>query len=313
MRPMDTSPHDAPIVREFIEGPLPDGVLGALVDEGRRFATFLLDYGNADSLAWRPIVEVHRGFEVGVVLAGEQARSTMNGLVRLTRGQVWLHAMWEPHGARVPRLGTREVVVIFLPEFLGEERVGEVSWLTLFALPPAQRPQAAGERAQAQIAALGEAIAQEVQDQPRGCETAVRLDLLRILLILDRVRHHPDVGLGADSSPLGALPRVVPALQMVQSRLAPRVTLAEAATACGYSVTHFKRVFRQAMGVSFGRFCLRARLSHVANRLLTTELPEDAIAHEMGFADASHLHRSFVKHFGTTPGRYRKQALSLEP
>jgi AraC family transcriptional regulator len=94
---------------------------------------------------------------------------------------------------------------------------------------------------------------------------------------------------------------------VAQARHGVRLSLGDAAAACGFSVSHFKRVFRQAMGVSFGQFCLHARLALAANHLVTTELPEQLIAEEAGFGDASHLHHSFHKHFGTTPGRYRRR------
>jgi len=32
-----------------------------------------------------------------------------------------------------------------------------------------------------------------------------------------------------------------------------------------------------------------------------------AIAQQAGFADSSHMHRTFVNHYGCTPGEYRTQ------
>ncbi len=61
------------------------------------------------------------------------------------------------------------------------------------------------------------------------------------------------------------------------------------------------------MGVTFGRFALRARLAFAAHRLLSTDLSVEAIAAEANFTDASHLHRHFVKHYGQTPRAYREQ------
>jgi transcriptional regulator GlxA family with amidase domain len=42
--------------------------------------------------------------------------------------------------------------------------------------------------------------------------------------------------------------------------------------------------------------------------LLTSNLPIEAIARKAGFVDASHFHRTFVKHYGCTPRTYRARA-----
>jgi AraC-like DNA-binding protein len=43
---------------------------------------------------------------------------------------------------------------------------------------------------------------------------------------------------------------------------------------------------------------------------MTSEMSAEAIAAEVGFADGSHLHRMFVRHYGCTPGQYRTQGQS---
>jgi AraC family transcriptional regulator len=66
------------------------------------------------------------------------------------------------------------------------------------------------------------------------------------------------------------------------------------------------------MGLSFSRFCLRARLAVAAHKLATTDLSTEDIATQMGFVDASHLHRAFARHYHCTPAVYRRRARSLE-
>jgi AraC-like DNA-binding protein len=61
------------------------------------------------------------------------------------------------------------------------------------------------------------------------------------------------------------------------------------------------------MGVTFGRFALRARLHQAAHLLLHTGIPIDTIAKDTGFADGSHLHRAFVRTYDCTPAQYRKR------
>jgi AraC-like DNA-binding protein/quercetin dioxygenase-like cupin family protein len=291
----------APVLRDFLDGSRPDGQDAWLVADARDCSAVVLTYRRVETL----VFEMHRGFEVGIVLSGKFERTAGSRPRRLRPGQVWLLPMWEPHGGRVVSPGTC-VAVLFLPAFLGEERIGDISWLSFFALPPEERPQAATPGMRREAVHIAHDIAHEIMEHPVGCETALRLAVLQLLLILYR-----GWGKAREQSrrmlpSTGMLPRILPALELVQARPGVRLSLGEAAASCALSVSHFKRVFRQAMGTSFGQFSLRARLALVANQLVTTAQSEQLIAEETGFSDASHLHHSFLKHFGTTPGRYRQ-------
>jgi AraC-like DNA-binding protein len=105
----------------------------------------------------------------------------------------------------------------------------------------------------------------------------------------------------------GVLEKIMPAVRLVQSHPTRRLSLREAAATCGLSVSQFGYLFRRLMGLSFGKFCMRARLAYVAQLLLTTDLPVEAIADAARFSDASHLHHAFVGVYGTTPARYRRE------
>jgi AraC-like DNA-binding protein len=251
---------------------------------------------NSAELGWAHHIEMHNGFEVGLVLSGLDDRISSR-----------THAMWEPHGGLVHAAGTKEVVLIFRPEFLGNEMIGDASWLSLFATEQSQRPQLGGE-ARRQALAIGAQMEQELATQSKGLETALRIHLMHLLLLLYRHWNTSRETRERTWTRMSNLPRVVPAIELVQSNPGSRITVRQAADACHFSLTHFKRIFRETMGVSFAAFCLRSRLAHVADRLLATDLPEEAIAHEMGFVDASHLHHHFVSYFGITPGRYRHGA-----
>ncbi len=87
-----------------------------------------------------PSFHIHRGFEVGVLLAGE-VEMHFDQFVMLCRpGDVWLSNAYEPHGPRLARGPHRNIVLVFVPDFLGHEMLGELPWPTLFAVAPEQRP-----------------------------------------------------------------------------------------------------------------------------------------------------------------------------
>jgi AraC-like DNA-binding protein len=252
-------------------------------------------------------IHVHREVEVGVVLSGEE-QIHFSEMVQICRpGDVWLCASWEPHGWLIDRPRVRNAVLIFQPEFVGEEMLGELPWLTLFAVSPDQRPRVSAPEVRRRALAIGQTLRQEIESQPPDWEALVRIELLHLLLLLKR-----EWG-GKRPAPSGhvrlsTLARVMPALALSHSQPWRRVSVAEAASACGLSSSHFQSLFRRAVGMSFGQFSLRARLSFAANRMLNTERSVAAIATEAGFADGSHLHRRFRQQYQRTPRQYRATA-----
>jgi AraC-like DNA-binding protein len=85
------------------------------------------------------------------------------------------------------------------------------------------------------------------------------------------------------------------------------ITTSDMAADLGLSVDQFGRRFAREMGSTFAKFGLRSRLHGVAYDLSHGDLPIKAIAADWGFADESHLHRVFLRHFACTPGAYRRQ------
>jgi len=259
-------------------------------------------------------IDVHEGLEVGFQLTGEEERQFQDFVTRCRPGDVWLCAMWEPHGWRVTAPATSNAVLIFLPEFLGDEMLGDIHWLDLFALPPRQRPWIASQQMRQQMLTLACDLREEIKERRRGWLPTVRVLLLRALLLLNRDREPPPPSQRlAKPASTHLLSSVMPAVNLVHLHPDRRISTDEAARACGLSRAQFNRVFRRAMAMSFGAFCLRARLALAAHLLLTTRLPIEDISGRAGFADGSHLHATFPRHYGDTPGRYRERARPLTP
>jgi len=255
--------------------------------------------------------DMHQAFEMGVLLSGEEERHFEDTVLTVRPGEIWLCGAWEPHGWRALAPGTQELVLQFLPEFLGEEMFEGISWLTLFSAAPDQRPVVTTHEMRGDILAIAHQVRREMRDRRRGWLASVRLHILRLLLTLSRDwEPHNQLGRG-QTVRTGNLGKIMPAVRLVHSHPARRLSLAEAAAACGFSVSQFSYIFRHLMGVSFGKFCTRARLAYVAQLLLSTGLPVEAIAEAAGFADASHLHHAFTQVYGSTPARYRTDGQRL--
>ena len=251
--------------------------------------------------------DMHQAFETGVLLTGEEDRHFEDTVIRMTPGDMWLCAAWEPHGWRATGPGTSELVLQFLPEFLGEEMFDGMSWLTVFAVPPDQRPHVSTPAMREQALSIAQELRREMQQHRRGWLATARLSILRLLLTVSR-DWEPRGGWGRQRAVRpGNLEKLMPAVRLVHSNPASRLTVTEAAAACGLSVSQFGYIFRHVMGMSFGQFRMRARLAYVAQLLLSTDRAVEIIAEQAGFADASHVHHAFAKVYGCTPARYRTE------
>lgn len=251
--------------------------------------------------------DMHHTFEVGVLIAGRQHRSFGEWRTTLRPGDVYLTPAWESHGWQTLLPGTRLLVLMFQPGFLGEAALGGASWLTLFARPPAERPRVRDDRARRQVLAIARDVIAEIREKRPGWLDAVRLGLLRLLLVVSRAEDLSLLSRSRYGKRTADLARVRPALDLARSLGPHRPTLRLAADACSLSPSQFAYIFRRTMGQSFGQFALRARLTHAADLLINTDLSLVAIAQRLGFVDPSHLHRRFTQVYRTTPARYREQ------
>jgi len=258
-------------------------------------------------------VSIHDGLEVGILLAGGIEVGIEHHIMLAAPADVWFIPMWEPHWWRATQRDNQHVVVVFLPEFLEEGVLRNRSWLDIFSCPPSQRPTVTTEQMRKTVVAIGWELHREVKERSPGWETAMRIGLSRLLFTISRdwqPRGLADRPLQADSHHLA---RIMPALNAAHAHPEDRITIPEAASACRLSPAQFGRVFRQTMGLSFGKYRLRTRLAFAAHLLLTTDGTMDGIAAQAGFVDGSHLHRHFLKHYAATPGRYREERRQRTP
>lgn len=100
-----------------------------------------------------------------------------------------------------------------------------------------------------------------------------------------------------------ALPawRLNAVVEYVEAHLDQDLTLAELAAVAGFSVSHFKPMFRAATGKPAHRFVLERRVERARWRLLQGNASVTEIALETGFAHASHLARCMRRLLGVSP------------
>jgi AraC-like DNA-binding protein len=92
----------------------------------------------------------------------------------------------------------------------------------------------------------------------------------------------------------------------VDAHLDRNIELESLAATAELSLFHFARTFKQSQGTTPHAFVLERRLAKARELLTATDLPLSEIALTVGFADQSHLARSFRQMTGVPPGQFRR-------
>lgn len=90
-------------------------------------------------------------------------------------------------------------------------------------------------------------------------------------------------------------------IDYIEAHLDTRLTLAELAQVAGYSVPHFKALFRATFTVPVHRYVVEKRVERAKLLLLQGRLPANRVALECGFAHASHMASWMKRTLGVTP------------
>lgn len=95
--------------------------------------------------------------------------------------------------------------------------------------------------------------------------------------------------------------------QCLDDEYAKGHTLARLASEVGVSRSLLAREFKTAFGTTVGGYLRCGRLIRAAEALATSPRPVSEVAVSCGFYDQSHFTAAFRRHFGITPGAYRRR------
>lgn len=101
---------------------------------------------------------------------------------------------------------------------------------------------------------------------------------------------------------------VVPAIDLISESVKKGVipSVESLANSCGMSVSHFRRVFRNIIGLAPKEYITKSLLNKAQKLLLTTDKSILEISMETGFQDISGFNRHFLSKTNMTPSEFRK-------
>ncbi len=100
--------------------------------------------------------------------------------------------------------------------------------------------------------------------------------------------------------------------ETVRRNIGTGLSVEELAFLCHMSVATFRRHFNRAFGMSPRAWLQRERLKLAAQALAARGASPKQIYREAGFATPSAFGRAFRRHFGQTPGEYRRRMSDTE-
>ncbi|CAI6085887.1 AraC family transcriptional regulator [Cohnella sp. JJ-181] len=143
------------------------------------------------------------------------------------------------------------------------------------------------------------------EDRPVGFYTTLKQHIVQILLRAARAHAAPEAGRGIPSRDMKDH-RFRLAVQYIEDNAARPISLEEVAERVQVSPRQLQRIFRSEGGTAFRDWVEHVRLQRIAEELLSSPRPVEAIAAGHGYGNPNYLYPVFKHKFGMTPSAYRR-------
>ena len=157
----------------------------------------------------------------------------------------------------------------------------------------------------AQLENIGWALKAEMESgYPCG---NLYLDSLAVSVAARLVRCHSSISAESER-PNGRLlgRRLKDVLSYIEDNLSQNISLDDIAGVAGLSVSHFKGLFRESVGLPVHQYVIRRRVERAKSLLGEGKMPISQIALETGFAHQSHLAHHMRRLLGVSPKTLRE-------
>lgn len=133
------------------------------------------------------------------------------------------------------------------------------------------------------------------------------LDSLAVSVAARLVRCHSSISAESEK-PNGRLlgRRLKDVISYIEDNLSQNISLDDIASVAGLSVSHFKSLFRESVGLPVHQYVIRRRVERAKSLLGEGKMPISQIALETGFAHQSHLAHHMRRLLGVSPKTLRE-------
>lgn len=99
----------------------------------------------------------------------------------------------------------------------------------------------------------------------------------------------------------------------IQAHLSEKLTIEFLCKQFSVSPTSLKEGFRRAYGTPIHTYLMQQRIQRARELISATRTPIQQIAQAVGYEGMSQFHTLFKRHYGMTPGQYRKMSETATP
>lgn len=161
------------------------------------------------------------------------------------------------------------------------------------------------------MAVFSRMMEREYREKQYAYDASIYSSFASLMLRILRIWHCQGISLDLEASSETEENRIQDILVYIDRHSQENINIEELAHHYNMSYSYFAKMFLKYYGQSCKQYIEFIRLNKVENFLLFTDYDLNYIAAETGFADCSHLIRTFKKHYQITPKQFRLRSRTI--
>lgn len=247
----------------------------------------------------------HNEYEILLSLEGKKTVIANDFEYTLNVGDILFINRKVPHKT-ITHIGDRTVTLQFKNPFTAEEETdGYLSFLDVKATNDIILFKAGDEHHQP-LQSYITSIANEYSRKQLAYEEFIRGYLQELVAYLYRNRvilYHSGRSTQTD------MQRITPALEYINTHYHEQITLERISKLLLVDKSHFCRIFRKSMNMTFVDYLNSVRIRHAETMLTETKKSITEISFKVGFSSTAYFIKAFKRYNFCTPSKYRKMFL----
>ncbi|MCI6536515.1 AraC family transcriptional regulator [uncultured Eubacterium sp.] len=155
------------------------------------------------------------------------------------------------------------------------------------------------------------AVFYEMQQKPDFYRETVKGLSLSLMMMIARLNNKLDPATEGVRQKNG-FDQIRPALEHIRDNFANPTKIAEIASVCHMSESHFRRLFEENMGMTPVDYLNQVRIKKACDMIRKTGYSMEEIAVKVGFSTTSTFNRNFKRIVGTSPYHWKKSPENFE-
>ena len=252
----------------------------------------------------------HNVIEISIVVSGNGIHHILKEAIPCKEGDIYVIRPGIPHGYFLADVGetltVKRILLDMKDWFEGEVSTPESSRFCygIFRDNAVSSYAMLNAQTQKEVAALCDAIDQEISAKKHEWKDAARAHLMMLLITIGRYVN--DAIKNIPSSPPKEWNLVSTTLRTITENFTDcDMTLESIAESLYISKSQLSRIFRRFTGQSFSEYVRHTRMEEACRLLRDTDMRVDEIIPRCGLCDPPTFYHNFHKFTGVTPHKYR--------